>query len=208
MKAAGVFAAELGRPRRSSRGDRSPSRRLRGLCRCAGSPVPGYLLRPQALLRRLVIRDKLYGPNVRERGVNVANAPNKTTATGDDVGAFLRAIAVEQRRSDAYLLVDLMREVTGQPPVMWGTSIIGFGSRHYRYPSGREGDIAAVGFSPRKAQTVLYLTGGIELYDDLLARLGQHTTGKGCLYIKRVNQADPQALRDLIDRSYRMVTEA
>ncbi|HZB33209.1 MAG TPA: DUF1801 domain-containing protein [Streptosporangiaceae bacterium] len=159
-------------------------------------------------MRRLVIRDKLYGPNVRERGVNVANAPNKTTATGDDVGAFLRAIAVEQRRSDAYLLVDLMREVTGQPPVMWGTSIIGFGSRHYRYPSGREGDIAAVGFSPRKAQTVLYLTGGIELYDDLLARLGQHTTGKGCLYIKRVNQADPQALRDLIDRSYRMVTEA
>jgi hypothetical protein len=138
----------------------------------------------------------------------VANVPNKTAATDDDVAAFLGAIADEQRRSDAHLLVDLMSEVTGQPPVMWGTSIIGFGSRHYRYPSGREGDTAAVGFAPRKAQTVLYLTGGMELYDDLLAQLGQHTTGKGCLYIKRVDRADPRALRALVDRSYRTATEA
>jgi hypothetical protein len=76
-------------------------------------------------------------------------------------------------------------------------------ARHYRYPSGREGDTTAVGFSPRKAQTVLYLTGDMELYADLLARLGQHTTGKGCLYLKRVDQAVPQALRDIVDRSYR-----
>jgi hypothetical protein len=67
--------------------------------------------------------------------------------------------------------------------VLWGSSIIGFGSWHYRYPSGREGDTAAVGFSPRKAQTVLYLTGGMDLYEDLLTRLGQHRTGKGCLYL-------------------------
>jgi len=102
----------------------------------------------------------------------VADGSNKTTATEGDVGAFLDAIADEQRRGDAHLLVDLMREVTGQSPVMWGTSIIGFGARHYRYPSGREGDTAAVGFSPRKAQTVLYLTGGLDEYEDLLARLG------------------------------------
>jgi Domain of unknown function (DU1801) len=136
----------------------------------------------------------------------VAASSNKTTATEGDVGAFLDAIADEQRQGDAHLLVDLMREVTGQPPVMWGTSIIGFGSRHYRYPSGREGDTAAVGFSPRKAQTVLYLTGGLDEYEDLLARLGQHQTGKGCLYLKRVNQANAQALRDIIARSYRTAT--
>lgn len=130
-------------------------------------------------------------------------ADNKTTATDGDVGAFITTITDDQRRSDSRLLVELMREVTGQPPVLWGTSIIGFGARHYRYPSGREGDTTAVGFSPRKAQTVLYLTGDMELYADLLARLGQHTTGKGCLYLKRVDQADPQALRDIVDRSYR-----
>ena len=86
------------------------------------------------------------------------------------------------------------------------TILDGFGSRHYHYPSGREGDIAAVSFSPRKAQTVLYLTGGLDTYEDLLARLGHCQTGKGCLYLKRVDQADAQALRDIVARSYRMAT--
>jgi len=135
-------------------------------------------------------------------------ADNKTTATDGDVGAFISSIADEQRRGDAHLLVDLIRDVTGQPPVLWGTSIIGFGSRHYRYPSGREGDTVAVGFSPRKAQTVLYLTGGLDLYEDLLTQLGQHQTGKACLYLKRVDQANPQTLRDIADRSYRTATES
>lgn len=133
-------------------------------------------------------------------------ANNKTTATDGDVDAFITTIADGQRQRDARLLVDLMKEVTGQPPVLWGTAIIGFGSRHYRYPSGREGDTVAVGFSPRKAQTVLYLNGGMDLYEDLLAQLGQHTTGKGCLYLKRVDQADPPTLRAIIDRAYRAAT--
>jgi hypothetical protein len=133
----------------------------------------------------------------------MAHEPNKTTANDGDVDAFLDTIDDEQRRRDARLLVGLMHEVTGRPAVLWGTSIVGFGSRHYRYASGREGDTAAVGFSPRKAQSVLYLTGGLEDYDDLLARLGQHTTGKGCLYLKRVDQADQQALREIVDRSFR-----
>lgn len=132
---------------------------------------------------------------------------NKTTATDGEVGAFLGSIADEQRRRDAHLLVDLMREVTGQPPVLWGRSIIGFGARHYRYDSGHEGDTAAVGFAPRKAQSVLYLTGDLGEYEELLARLGPHTTGKGCLYLKRVDQADRQALRDIVDRSYRAAAE-
>jgi hypothetical protein len=137
----------------------------------------------------------------------VADASNKTAATDGDVDAFVQAIPDEQRKGDARLLVDLMREVTGQPPVLWGTSIIGFGSLHYRYPSGREGDTVAVGFSPRKAQTVLYLTGGMDLYEDLLTQLGQHKTGKGCLYLKRVDQADPEILRDIVDRAYRTATQ-
>jgi hypothetical protein len=139
--------------------------------------------------------------------MSVANEPNKTTATDGDVGAFLDTIPNEQRQSDARLLVDLMREVTGEPPVMWGASIIGFGSRHYRYASGREGDTVAVGFSPRKAQTVLYLTGGLDEYEDLLAGLGKYETGKSCLYLKRVDQADRQALRDVVARSYRAAAE-
>ena len=133
----------------------------------------------------------------------MAHEPNRTTAAGGDVDAFVGTIDNEQRQRDARLLVDLMCEVTGERPVLWGTSIIGFGSRHYRYASGREGDTPAVGFSPRKAQSVLYLTGDLDGYADLLARLGQHETGKGCLYLKRVDQADQQALREIVDRSFR-----
>lgn len=120
----------------------------------------------------------------------------------DDVAKFLDSVADEQRQRDARLLVALMGEVTGEPAAMWGSSIIGFGSRHYRYESGREGDVAAIGFSPRKAQTVLYLTGHLEAYADLLERLGPHTHGKGCLYLKRVDQADQPALREIIARSF------
>ncbi len=142
------------------------------------------------------------------RCMSVAGGSNKTIPTDGDVGAFLDAVADEQRRRDARLLLDLMREVTGQPAVMWGTTIIGFGSRHYRYSSGREGDVAAVSFSPRKAQTVLYLTGGLEEYEDLLASLGPYHAGKGCLYLKRVDQADAQTLRDIVARSYRSASAA
>ncbi|WP_250032956.1 DUF1801 domain-containing protein [Paractinoplanes maris] len=119
-----------------------------------------------------------------------------------DVETYLATIADEQRRNDARLLVTLMTEVTGTPPAMWPGTIIGFGSRHYKYESGREGDVAAVGFAPRKAQTVLYLTGYLEEYADLLDRLGPHTHGKGCLYLKRVDRADQAALREIVARSY------
>jgi hypothetical protein len=130
------------------------------------------------------------------------DSTNKTRPTGDDVAAFLAAIPDERRRADAHFLTHLMSEVTGEPPTMWGPSIVGFGSRHYRYASGREGDVAAISFSPRKAQTVLYLTGTPQDYTDLLNRLGPHTIGKGCLNLKRVDQTDPTALRDIIERSY------
>src|SRR5262245_23870110 len=128
----------------------------------------------------------------------MADAQNKTRATDGDVTAFVAGVADEQRRRDAALLVDIMAEATGAPAVMWGSAIIGFGSRHYRYESGREGDMPAVSFSPRKAQTVLYLTGGLDHYQDLLARLGPYQTGKGCLYLERVDQADADALREIV----------
>ncbi|MFF5228478.1 DUF1801 domain-containing protein [Dactylosporangium sp. NPDC000521] len=129
---------------------------------------------------------------------------NQTVAGDGDVGEFVEGVADERRRGEARQLVALMAEVTGAPAVLWGRAIIGFGSRHYRYESGREGDIAAVSFSPRKAQTVLYLTGGVDAYQDLLDRLGPHTTGKGCLYIKRVDAVDDAVLREIVGRSFRM----
>jgi hypothetical protein len=132
----------------------------------------------------------------------VADAQNKTRPTDGDVAAFVAGIADDQRRRDAEYLVGLMGEVTGEPAVMWGAAIIGFGSRHYRYESGREGDTVAVGFAPRKAQTAVYLTGGLDRYGDLLARLGPHETAKGCLYLKRVDQADADALRAIVARSH------
>jgi hypothetical protein len=129
---------------------------------------------------------------------------NITTPGDGDVSAFVDGVADERRRADARHLVALMGAVTGQPAILWGTAIIGFGSRHYRYESGREGDMPAVSFSPRKAQTVLYLSGGPEAYQDLLDRLGPHTTGKGCLYLKRVGDADDAVLREMVGRSFRM----
>ena len=128
---------------------------------------------------------------------------NKTRPTDGDVAAFIAAIADPTRRAEAELLTTLMAEVTGEPPAIWGTAIIGFGSVHYRYASGREGDAPRVSFAPRKAQTVVYVRGGFDAYDDLLPRMGNHSVGKGCLYLKRVEDADREALRALVDRCYR-----
>ena len=130
-------------------------------------------------------------------------AENKTVPSGQDVAAFVESIADETRRAEARLLIELMTDVTGQQPVLWGPSMVGFGSQHLTYASGRELDVFRVGFAPRKAQTVLYPAGGIEQYQDILPRLGRHSTGKSCLYLKKVADADPAALRELVDRSYR-----
>jgi Domain of unknown function (DU1801) len=128
-------------------------------------------------------------------------ASQKTLPTGDDPEAFLAAVPNDARREDARLLADW----TGEPPAMWGTSIVGFGSYHYRYESGHEGTAALVGFSPRKANLVLYLVGGVaDRYPQLLERLGPHKTGKGCLYLKRLDDVDREVLRELIERTLRM----
>jgi hypothetical protein len=122
--------------------------------------------------------------------------------TPADVDAFLKAVPDEKRRADAHALLELMSSVTGEPPVMWGPSIVGFGSYHYRYESGRTGDSPLAGFSPRKANLVVYLVGGYEQrYPKLLEQLGPHKTGKSCLYLKRLGDVDLDVLRQLIERS-------
>ncbi len=125
-------------------------------------------------------------------------AENKTKQTTRSVAAFLDACTDEAQRTDARVLVDLMQKVTGEPPAMWGTAIIGFGSTHYRYQSGHEGDMPIVGFSPRRAANVLYGAIGFQGAQDLLSRLGKHTTGKGCLYLKRLSQVNMTVLETLL----------
>ena len=125
--------------------------------------------------------------------------------TGAPVAEFLAQVPDEQRREDAHRLCALMQEITGEPPAMWGTSIVGFGSYHYRYASGRDGDSPLAGFSPRSQHLVIYLIGEFtDRYQPALARLGPHKTGKGCLYLKRLDDVDTGALRELIDRSVRV----
>lgn len=132
---------------------------------------------------------------------------NKTRPTDASVEAFLDAVNDDGKRSDARVLVDMMAEVTGAPGVMWGSSIVGFGSYHYRYASGREGDFLEVGFSPRKRALTIYVMPGFSDYDDLLERLGKHTTGKSCLYVKRLSDIDLGALRELLERSVAYLRE-
>ncbi|GEL96997.1 DUF1801 domain-containing protein [Cellulomonas terrae] len=136
----------------------------------------------------------------------MANEPNKTTPTDADVDAFLAAVEHPVRRRDARRLVELMTRVTGEQPQMWGPSIVGFGSYHYEYASGRQGDAIAAGFSPRKAATTVYLADGTESHADLLAGLGPHTTGASCLYIKDLDAIDLGVLEEAVRRSYAAVT--
>ncbi len=125
----------------------------------------------------------------------------KTRPTDQSVAAFLDAIPDAGRRQDALAIRDMMREVTGAEPRMWGGSIVGFGDYHYKYASGREGDWFRVGFSPRKQNLTLYLTYGYEQHADVLARLGKYKTGKACLYINRLRDVDMAALRELVERA-------
>ena len=124
-------------------------------------------------------------------------ADAKTLPTGADVEAFIAAIENPTRRADARTLCAMMAEVSGQPPVMWGPSIIGFGRYNYRYDSGHEGDAPLIGFSPRKANLVLYLMPGFEGRQDLLARLGKAKTSVSCLYINKLADVDMDVLREL-----------
>jgi|SRR5215468_463456 len=125
----------------------------------------------------------------------------KTKQTEQSVERFLKGISDAARREDCIAVAEIMEEITGCEPKMWGTSIVGFGTQHYKYASGREGDWMLTGFSPRKQNLTLYITSGFDKYDDLMQKLGKHTVAKSCLYIKRLSDIDLSTLKKLIRNS-------
>ncbi|MGD8395684.1 MAG: DUF1801 domain-containing protein [Candidatus Eiseniibacteriota bacterium] len=125
----------------------------------------------------------------------------KTRKTRASVTAFLDAIQDPETRRDCRTLARMMREITGARAAMWGESMVGFGSYHYRYASGREGDWFLAGFSPRRQNLTIYIMAGFSGSARLLGRLGRHRTGKACLYVKRLADVDLDVLRELIERS-------
>ena len=127
---------------------------------------------------------------------------NKTKPNNTSVVAFLNSVESEEKRKDAYVLLELFKGITLEPAVMWGESIVGFGSYHYKYNSGREGDMCITGFSPRKSNFSIYIMSGFSNNQELLQQLGPHKTGKVCLYIKRLSDIDMDVLSKMIRSSY------
>ena len=133
-------------------------------------------------------------------------AENKTKPTRVSPRSFIAQVENEQKRRDCHELLALMQEITGHPPKMWGPAIVGFDQYHYKYDSGREGDSLLTGFAPRKDGLVLYLGPGLE-NTALMARLGKHKTGQGCLYVKKLDDVNRDVLRDLIATSVKAMRE-
>lgn len=131
----------------------------------------------------------------------------KTKETRNSVREFIESVENPKRREDAYRLLDIFTEVTGLEAKMWGPSIIGFGSYHYKYASGHEGDAALVGFSPRKAKMSLYVTTGASKEKDLLNKLGKYTSGKSCLYVNKLEDIDVDVLKRIITQSIDFLKE-
>ena len=126
---------------------------------------------------------------------------NKTKETKASVDKFISNIKEEVIREDCYKLIELMKSVTKEEPKMWGPSIIGFGTYHYKYASGREGDMCLTGFSPRKQNFTIYLMGGLEKQKTQLEKLGKHKIGKACLYLKSLNEVNQKILKEMIVQS-------
>ncbi len=131
----------------------------------------------------------------------------KTKKNEASVEGFLKSVENEKRREDSFVVLDLMKEVTGEIPTMWGTSIVGFGIYHYKGASGREGDWMKVGFSPRKQSMSLYIMDGFGSYDSLLDKLGKYKTGKSCLYINKLEDVDQTVLMELVKQSFASVSD-
>ena len=134
-------------------------------------------------------------------------AEMKTKPTGQSVAEFLNEVSDEERRADCFQVAKIMEEITGEKPKMWGPSIVGFGSYHYKYASGREGDWPEMGFSPRKKDLTLYIMVGFEKHADLMEKLGKHSTSKSCLYIKRLSDIHIPTLKKLIKISLKDLRE-
>ena len=131
----------------------------------------------------------------------------KTKPNDKSVTEFLNNVDNQRRREDSFKILKVMREITLEEPVMWGDSIVGFGSYHYKYKSGREADWLQIGFSPRKQALTVYIMDGFEKYDKLLKKLGKHKTGKSCLYINKLEDVKIPVLKELISESLKYVRE-
>lgn len=131
----------------------------------------------------------------------------KTKETEQSVTRFIEQIESPGKREDAYKLLDIFSETTGYPAKMWGPSIIGFGTYHYKYATGHEGDAPLVGFSPRKAKISLYFATGDAQREELLQRLGKHTAGKACVYVNKLDDIDFEVLKELIQQSVEFLRE-
>lgn len=129
----------------------------------------------------------------------------KTVPTKFSVDKFLKGIKDEQTREDCYEILKIMEKATKARAKMWGPAIVGFGDYHYVYESGREGDWFITGFSPRKQNLTLYMTGGFHQFEDLMRRLGKYTMGKGCLYINKLEDVDTKVLKEIITKSVKVV---
>ena len=128
----------------------------------------------------------------------------KTKKNEASVEDFINAVEHEGKRNDSFEILEMMKQITGEKPRMWGASIIGFGDLHYKYASGREGDWFKVGFSPRKANISLYISGcDVSMHEKLLAKLGKHKTGKGCLYINKLADVDKEVLKEMIEEGFK-----
>ena len=127
----------------------------------------------------------------------------KTKATKVSVKDFLKSVTDTQKRKDSLVLIEMMSKITKEKPKMWGPSIIGFGSYHYKYESGHEGDMCIVGFSPRKAAISIYISAGFKKRDSLLKKLGKHKSAVACLYVKKLEDVDLKILKELITESFK-----
>ena len=136
------------------------------------------------------------------------NAELKTKVNEASVEKFLSAVTDEQARTDCYEILKMMKQVTKEEPKMWGSSIIGFGSYHYKGASGREGDWMLTGFSPRKQNLTLYLMHGFDVHADLLKKLGKYKTSMGCLYIKKLDDVDRKVLKELVTASVKRMKQS
>ncbi|MBL0922967.1 MAG: DUF1801 domain-containing protein [Sphingomonadaceae bacterium] len=137
----------------------------------------------------------------------MATTEIKTRPTATSVHDFIEAVADDRQRAEAHRIAAMMERLSGHKPKMWGPSIIGFGSYHYKYESGREGDMCRIGFSPRKGQTVLYLVDGFLGQAELMAKLGKYKTGKSCLYIKKLGDVDESVLEQLCVESLKWMAQ-
>src|ERR1700752_860972 len=131
----------------------------------------------------------------------------KTKPTNQSAKSFINSVEDPQKREDCFAIARLMEEATGFKPKMWGTSIVGFGSYHYKYASGQEGDWPLIGFSPRKQNLPIYIMAGFDQYDELMAKLGKHKTAKSCLYIKKLADLNISTLKKLIKESVKHMSK-